>query len=98
MALPIFFLLRSISPIFPVTILFMVLINALLHILMAIRGKHYNPGLIVSVILSLPVAVYTISLFSPVMTVYSFVLSFIIGFILHATLFIYLFVFQRRSK
>jgi hypothetical protein len=97
-ALPVFFLLRSVSPIFPVSILFTVLINALLHIVTAIRQKHYNPGLIVSVILTLPVASYTILLFNSMMTVYGFVLSFIIGFILHATLFVYLFIFPRKRK
>lgn len=97
-SLPIFFLLRGISPIFPVSILFMVLINALLHISMAIRAKHYNPGLIVSVILTLPVAAYTISLFLSVMTTYDLVFSFIMGFVIHATLLIYLLVFLRKSK
>jgi hypothetical protein len=75
------------------------LINAVLHILPVARQRSYNPGLLTSLVLFLPLSIYTIITLSrmPEVTVTYQILGIGAGVVLHILTFGYLIGLARRK-
>jgi Protein of unknown function with HXXEE motif len=61
--IPIFASLSSINLMFGLWIPYFAVFNSLTHVIVSIRNREYNPGLIVSIILGIPVGVYALIIF-----------------------------------
>ena len=86
--------------IIPSTLVAISTLNGLLHVGMAIRIKRYNPGLIASFFLNVPLGCYTFILLfqSDAATLEALSIAAVLGLILHAMLMIYLIRKQRRLR
>src|SRR5271157_801723 len=93
---PISFLLYPVSYIFPAALLVTILFNVNIHIVAGIRLRKYNPGLIMSVVANLPVALYTLILFVQTMNPGEVVIAVVGGIFIHATVFMYILVKRKR--
>lgn len=61
--MPIFSDLSSINMMFGLWIPYFAVFNSLTHVIFSIRNREYNPGLFVSLILGIPVGIYTLIIF-----------------------------------
>ncbi|MBI5458213.1 HXXEE domain-containing protein [Methanobacterium sp.] len=61
--MPIFAGLSSINIMFGLWIPYFAVFNSLSHVIFSIRNREYNPGLIISLILGIPVGTYTLIVF-----------------------------------
>jgi hypothetical protein len=61
--MPIFAGLSSVNIMFGLWIPFFAVFNSLSHVIFSIRNREYNPGLIVSLILGIPVGIYALTIF-----------------------------------
>ncbi len=61
--MPIFAGLSSINIMFGLWIPYLAVFNSLSHVIFSIRNREYNPGLIVSLILGIPVGIYALIVF-----------------------------------
>jgi hypothetical protein len=70
---------------------YLMLVNAVIHILGAIRGRRYNPGLVTAVVLFLPVSIGTIAAIDDAGagTLQGHVIGFIIAIAIHAAIVVY---------
>lgn len=93
---PILIVLYSISAIFPSALLVVIIVNTALHIGAGIRFRKYNPGLFFSLVVNLPVALYTAILFFMTMGPGEVAVAVVGGIIIHATVFIY--IMAKRKK
>lgn len=61
--IPTFSALSSVNILYGLWIPYFAVLNSLTHVVVSIRNKEYNPGLIVSLILGIPVGIYTLTVF-----------------------------------
>jgi hypothetical protein len=61
--MPIFAGLSSVNIMFGLWIPYFAVFNSLSHVIFSIRNREYNPGLIVSLILGIPVGIYALIIF-----------------------------------
>ena len=67
--MPIFAGLSSINVVFGLWIIYFSVFNSLSHVFVSIRNREYNPGLIVSLILGIPIGTYALIVFYSYITV-----------------------------
>lgn len=80
------------APIVPATLIALSIANGVLHIGVAIRQKHYNPGLIASVVLNIPLGIYTLYrvIKEGKLTALLLIVAILLGVAIHGSLPIYL--------
>jgi len=61
--MPIFAGLSSVNIMFGLWIPYFAVFNSLSHVIFSIRNREYNPGLIVSLILGIPIGIYALIIF-----------------------------------
>jgi len=61
--IPIFAGLSSVNIMYGLWIPYFAVFNSLTHVIVSIRNREYNPGLIVSLILGIPVGIYALFIF-----------------------------------
>lgn len=61
--MPLFAILSSLNPLIGLWIPFFGIINSLSHVIFSIVNKEYNPGILVSLILGIPVGAYALIIF-----------------------------------
>jgi len=90
--MPLFAILSSINPLIGLWIPFFGVINSLSHVIFSIVNKQYNPGLIVSLVLGIPVGIYTLIIFYSNLNISYLVTGLAIGFaiILHLIVLLYI--------
>lgn len=58
--IPVFLVLSSLNIMFGLWIPYFAIFNSLTHVIVSVRNREYNPGLIVSLILGIPVGIYAL--------------------------------------
>ena len=97
---PVLIVLGAISIVFPVILMTLVAFNGFIHLVVSIRFKRYNPGLIASLIFNIPLGVYVLiglSLNSLVSGI-ELLIGIIIGLILHMGLLVFLLMKKRKHS
>ena len=61
--IPIFSVLSSLNVMFGLWIPYFAIFNSLTHVIVSVLNREYNPGLIVSLILGIPVGIYALIIF-----------------------------------
>ncbi len=61
--IPIFSGLSSVNIMFGLWIPYVAVFNSLTHVIVSVRNREYNPGLLVSLILGIPAGIYTLIIF-----------------------------------
>jgi hypothetical protein len=86
--IPIFAGLSSVNIMFGLWIPYFAVFNSLTHVIVSIRNQEYNPGLIVSLILGIPVGIYALIIFYSHITVPAIItiLSIFFAILLHLIL------------
>lgn len=87
--IPIFSFLSSINIMFGLWIPYFAVFNSLTHVIVSVRNWEYNPGLLVSLILGIPVGIYTLIIFYSYIQVPALIsaLSIIFALLLHVIVF-----------
>ena len=96
---PVLIVLGAISIFFPVILMTLVAFNGFIHVIVSIRFKRYNPGLIASLAFNLPLGLYVLfglSLSSMATGIELFI-GILIGLILHMGLLVFLLVKRRKN-
>ncbi|PKL67016.1 MAG: hypothetical protein CVV28_08150 [Methanobacteriales archaeon HGW-Methanobacteriales-1] len=90
--MPIFAYLSSFNIMFGLWIPYFAVLNSLSHVIFSLRNREYNPGLIVSLILGIPVGIYTILIFYTYISVSLIisVISIFVALLLHIIIFSYI--------
>jgi len=90
--MPIFAGLSSINIMFGLWIPYFAVLNSLSHVIFSIRNREYNPGLIVSLILGIPVGTYALIVFYSNIAVPAIIsiLSIFFALLLHIIIFGYI--------
>jgi Protein of unknown function with HXXEE motif len=90
--MPIFAGLSSVNIMFGLWIPYFAVFNSLSHVIFSIRNREYNPGLIVSLILGIPVGIYALIIFYSYITVTAIIsiLSIFFAVLLHLIIFGYI--------
>lgn len=90
--MPLFAILSNINPLIGLWIPFFGVINSLSHVIFSIAHKQYNPGILVSLILGIPVGVYTLIIFYSSAMISYLVTGLSVGFavVLHAIVLLYI--------
>ncbi len=90
--MPIFAGLSSINIMFGLWIPYFAVFNSLSHVIFSIRNREYNPGLIVSTVLGIPVGIYALIIFYSYISVPVIIsiLSIFFGLLLHIIIFVYI--------
>ena len=97
--IPLFILLSTISHIFSVIIITVIIINGITHIGSYFKFHGYNPGLILSIVYNIPFGVYLTyrMLIEKYVTFIDLLLGFTFGFILHGLLFLMILSLKRKK-
>jgi hypothetical protein len=95
---PVLIVLGAISIVFPVILMTLVAFNGFIHLVVSIRFKQYNPGLIASLVFNLPLGLYVLIGLSlnAVATGLELLIGIIIGLILHMGLLVFLLMKKRK--
>ena len=95
---PVLIVLGAISIVFPVILMTLVAFNGFIHLVVSIRFKRYNPGLIASLIFNIPLGLYVLIGLSlnSMATGFELFIGIIIGLILHMGLFVFLLMRKRK--
>ena len=90
--MPLSALLSYINPLIGLWIPFFGVINSLSHVIFSIVNKQYNPGILVSLILGIPVGTYALMILYSNLMISYFVTGLSVGFaiILHMIVFLYI--------
>jgi hypothetical protein len=98
--MPIFAGLSSINIMFGLWIPYFAVFNSLSHVIFSIRNWEYNPGLIVSLILGIPVGTYTLIIFYTYITVPLIIsiISIFFALLLHIMIFVYIRMNYKRNQ
>lgn len=98
--IPIFSGLSSLNIMFGLWIPYFAVINSLTHVIVSVRNREYNPGLIVSLILGIPVGIYTLIIFYTYIQVpVSFsVISILFAILLHLIVFGFIRMKSKKNK
>jgi hypothetical protein len=97
---PVLIVLGAFSVVFPVILMTLVAFNGFIHLVVSIRFKRYNPGLIASLIFNLPLGLYVlIGLgLNSVASGLELFIGVIIGIILHLGLLVFLLIKKRKHS
>ncbi len=97
---PVLIVLGNISIIFPVILMTLVAFNGFVHVIASIRFRRYNPGLIVSLIVNIPLGLYVlIGLgLTAMASIIELFYGILFGSILHVLLFVVLGVRSRKTN
>jgi hypothetical protein len=98
--MPIFAGLSSINIIFGLWIPYFAVFNSLSHVIFSIRNREYNPGLIVSLILGIPVGIYTLIVFYSYIAVPAVIsiISIFFAVLLHIIIFGYIRMNYKKNQ
>ena len=98
--MPIFAGLSSINIMFGLWIPYFAVFNSLSHVIFSIRNWEYNPGLIVSLILGIPVGTYTLIIFYTYITVPLIIsiISIFFALLLHIMIFGYIRMNYKKNQ
>lgn len=98
--IPVSILLKPVSPIFPLMMVFFIVVNCFSHIFIGILKRKYNPGLLASLLVNLPIAGFTVYLFliNELADIPIVILSLVLGFLLHATMLVFFMVKMKLRK
>jgi Protein of unknown function with HXXEE motif len=90
--MPIFAALSSLNIMFGLWIPYFAVFNSLSHVIFSIRNREYNPGLIVSIILGIPVGIYALIIFYSSIDVPAIIsiISIFFALLLHLFIFVYI--------
>jgi len=90
--MPIFAGLSSVNIMFGLWIPYFAVFNSLSHVIFSIRNREYNPGLIVSLILGIPVGIYALIIFYShiAVPVITSIISIFFAILLHIVVFGYI--------
>ena len=90
--MPIFAGLSSMNIMFGLWIPYFAVFNSLSHVVFSIRNREYNPGLIVSLILGIPLGIYALIIFYSyiAVTAINSIISIFFGILLHIIVFGYI--------
>jgi hypothetical protein len=90
--MPIFAGLSSVNIMFGLWIPYFAVFNSLTHVIVSIRNQEYNPGLLVSLILGIPVGIYALIIFYSYITVPTIIsiISIFFAILLHVIVFGYI--------
>ena len=95
---PVLIVLGVISVVFPVILMTLVAFNGFIHLVVSIRFKRYNPGLIASLLFNIPLGLYVLISLSlnSVATGIELFIGIVIGIILHMGLLVFLLMKKRK--
>ncbi len=98
--MPIFAGLSSFNIMFGLWIPYFAVLNSLSHVIFSIRNREYNPGLIVSLILGIPVGIYALIIFYSYIAVPAInsIISIFFAILLHVVIFGYIRMNYQRNK
>ncbi|MGZ7136114.1 MAG: HXXEE domain-containing protein [Methanobacterium sp.] len=90
--MPVFAGLSSFNVMFGLWIPYFAVFNSLSHVIFSLRNREYNPGLIVSLILGIPVGIYALIIFYSYISVPAIIsiLSILFALLLHVIIFGYI--------
>jgi hypothetical protein len=90
--MPIFAGLSSLNIILGLWIPYFAVLNSLSHLIFSIRNREYNPGLIVSLILGIPIGIYALIILYSYITVpvTISIISILFALLLHLVIFAYI--------
>lgn len=90
--MPLFAILSSINPLIGLWIPFFGVINSLSHVIFSIVNRQYNPGIIASLVLGIPVGIYALMTFYSSLTISYIITGLTVGFaiILHLIVLLYI--------
>jgi hypothetical protein len=90
--MPLFAILSGINPLIGLWIPFFGVINSLSHVIFSIVNKQYNPGIIVSLVLGIPVGLYALVIFYSSLKISYLITGLAVGFaiILHLIVLLYI--------
>jgi hypothetical protein len=90
--MPIFAGLSSVNIMFGLWIPYFAVFNSLTHVIVSIRNQEYNPGLLVSLVLGIPVGIYALIIFYSYITVPTIIsiISIFFAILLHVIVFGYI--------
>jgi hypothetical protein len=97
--IPLFAYLSSFNIIFGLWIPYFAVLNSLSHVIFSLRKKEYNPGLIVSLLLGIPVGIYALLIFYTYISVPLIisVISIFVALLLHIIIFGYIRMNYKRQ-
>ncbi|MGZ7209710.1 MAG: HXXEE domain-containing protein [Methanobacterium sp.] len=97
--MPVFAGLSSFNVMFGLWIPYFAVFNSLSHVIFSLRNREYNPGLIVSLILGIPVGIYALIIFYSYISVPAIIsiLSFLFALLLHVIIFGYIRMNYRKE-
>lgn len=98
--MPIFASLSSLNIMFGLWIPYFAVFNSLSHVIFSIRNREYNPGLIVSLVLGIPVGIYALIMFYTYIAVPLIIsiLSIFIALLLHIIIFYYIKMSYNKNR
>ena len=87
--IPIFSALSSVNIMFGLWIPYFAVFNSLSHVIVSVRNREYNPGLLVSLILGIPAGIYALIIFYSYINVPALisVISILFAVVLHIIVF-----------
>lgn len=98
--MPVFSALAGSNIFFGLWIPYFAVLNSLTHVIVSLKNKEYNPGLLVSLILGIPVGVYTLITFYSYIQVPILVsiISILVAVVLHLLVFGYILMNYRKKN
>jgi hypothetical protein len=98
--MPIFAGLSSINIMLGLWIPYFAVFNSLSHVIFSVRNREYNPGLIVSLILGIPVGIYALIVFYSYITVPVIIsiVSIFFAVLLHIIIFAYIRMNYKKNQ
>ncbi len=98
--IPIFAVLSTLNIMLGLWIPYFAVFNSLSHVIFSIRNREYNPGLIVSLMLGIPVGIYALIVFYSLISVPVIIsiLSIFFGILLHLIVFCYIKMNYKRHN
>jgi hypothetical protein len=98
--MPIFAGLSSINLMWGLWIPYFAVFNSLSHVIFSIRNREYNPGIIVSLILGIPLGVYALFIFYSYINVPGIIsiISIFFAILLHILIFAYIRMNYKRNR
>jgi hypothetical protein len=97
---PVLIVLGVISIIFPIILMTLVAFNGFIHLIVSIRFKRYNPGLIASLIFNIPLGLYVLIglAFTSMAVSIELFIGVLLGLILHMGLLVFLLIKKRKAS
>lgn len=98
--MPLFAILSGINPLIGLWIPFFGVINSMSHVIFSVVNKQYNPGIIVSLVLGIPVGVYALIIFYSNLNISYLITVLALGFaiILHLIVLFYIRTSYKQNR